>query len=350
MRKKYILIGAISATLIGIVITTFLVKQIQDNRQRAQEETPTESPTATPTPAGPQLDQEEWNFLQIINNHREGLGLEPLKVSKKLTESSEWMSNDMKTTGNLDHVDSMGRNIDTRIPSFGYTSQPISENIAAVFASAQSAFDGWLNACDDFGNGCTYAHKVNMEDPRWRAIGIARAQASTTRWYWTTDFGTVLDEEITPTPTPSTTEAPTPTNTVTPTTTENPTQAPEASSTPTSTPTNSPTPTSTPTSIPSKTPTPTRTPTPTPTNSPTPTVTPTPTHVPTEAPTPTAQPTETPTPLPIAQATNTPTPLPPITTYTPTPTLAPTGSAFQTIGIISGVILFIIGGALLLLL
>jgi uncharacterized protein YkwD len=476
MRKKYILIGAIIATLIGIIVTTLLVRQIQDIRQRADETTP----TATPTPSGPTLDQEEANFVQILNNHRKSLGRSELKVSYKLTEAAEWMSNDMAKSGNLDHVDSLGRNINTRIPAFGYNSSPISENIARVQSTAQSAFDGWLNACDDYGDGrgCTYDHKKNMEDPRWEAIGIARAKSSNGQnWFWTTDFGNTLDQELTPAPSPT---GPTDCGThyyplkndqqpidcmidtsttcsdsilkydyrliddsgltsnfvyrfelsnnsgrckfssevietkiieYPPNATEQEKQfyngligAMKGSSSsceyensevikdffqhiksndfldytppssgavcsnggsspiitfptisPTDTQSPQPTPTNTPSPTPSKTPTPTRTPTPTPTKTPTPqpTATNTPTQPPTATVTPTSLPTQTPSPTqaPITQApTSTPTPLPPINTSTPTPTLAPVGSTLETLSVLGGIIIVILGGIFLLIL
>jgi hypothetical protein len=124
----------------------------------------------------------------------------------------------------------------------------------------------------------------------------------------------------------------------------------------TPTPTPTATPTKTPTPTPTKTPTPTRTPTPTATKTPTPTATNTPTQAPTatlaptQTPTPTQEPTLTftPTPSPFDQITNAPTPLPPINTYTPTPTLAPAGSITQTIGIIGGIIIVVLGGIFLL--
>jgi hypothetical protein len=72
VRKKFVLIGAILFVLVALAITTFLVKQNQDNRQRASGTdtgTPTATPSAsiTPTPTGAMLDQEEWNFVKIIN-------------------------------------------------------------------------------------------------------------------------------------------------------------------------------------------------------------------------------------------------------------------------------------------
>lgn len=170
-------------------------------------------------------------------------------------------------------------------------------------------------------------------------------------------------------PLPSTTPTLTPTPSTTPTLT--PTLPPDITATNTPTPTKSPTPTvtkkltPTPTRRPgvtatltptkSPTPTPTKSSTPTPTKSPTPTPTRVPTATPTNIPTVTASPSATMTPT-IFVATNTP--IPPIATSipaqavqpTPRPTIPPTGSIAQTIGMVSIVILTIIGGAIFFIL
>ena len=80
-----------------------------------------------------------------------------------------------------------------------------------------------------------------------------------------------------------------------------------------------------------------------------PTATPAPTtSAPTSAPIPTA--TLIP-PTPTLQITNTPTPQPiflPTATYTPTPTIVQPGGIMQTIGIVGGIMIVVVGGILLL--
>jgi hypothetical protein len=145
---------------------------------------------------------------------------------------------------------------------------------------------------------------------------------------------------VAPTPTPTLSPTPLPTNTPTATFTLSPTPLP--TDTPSLTPTRTSTETPSPTSTPTRTPTSTRTRTPTPTStltgtplptgsptiSPTPSATPTPSVSPTRTRTPTPEPTDTPT----ATATVTPTPAPPspspsltaTRTETPTPTITGT--------------------------
>ncbi|HVW85910.1 MAG TPA: CAP domain-containing protein, partial [Bryobacteraceae bacterium] len=154
----------------------------------------------TPTPAPPPgggggttaLDSEESAFLTLINNYRAQNGAGPLKVSPTLENSSTWMSNDMASKNYVSHTDSLGRDPGSRLAAFGYTYSPWGENIAAGYSDAQSVLSQWMNACDPDASGtCTYAHRKNMLNPSFAAIGIGRAYGagSSYGWYWTTDFG-----------------------------------------------------------------------------------------------------------------------------------------------------------------
>jgi uncharacterized protein YkwD len=154
-------------------------------------------------------DSEEWAFLTLINNFRAQNGLGPLQVSSALNSSSHWMSSDMAAKNYFSHTDSLGRDPFTRMSAFGYSGGSRGENIAAGYSDAQNAFNQWLTACDPDGSGnCTYAHRNNMLGGSYQVIGIGRASnpGSTYRWYWTTDFGSIVDQIISPggggTPTP----------------------------------------------------------------------------------------------------------------------------------------------------
>jgi len=342
IQKKFLIVGII--ILVGIVSIILFHFSKNDN-------TPSTETLSTPTPTQAQdfnafstdeslpmssaeLDSEEWNFLDIINEYRiNDLGLKtPLKISQKLTEAADWQSNDMAQRQSLSHVDSLGRNIEERFQAFGYTGGAIAENITYSYASAQSAFTSWFNSP---------GHRRNMGSSDKQVIGIARIPGQNGWWYWTTTFGSDPDTEITRTPTPS----------IDPTITLSPTITPLPTFTVTPTPTITPSPTSqltpTPTSF---LPTTTNTPTPIPTT-PTPievVVSPSTTpNIPSNTPTRTL-PTATPINVQIT-ATLTPTmPAATTATNTPTPTIANPGSPMQTYVITGGILLLIIGGALLL--
>lgn len=148
----------------------------------------------------PVLDQEEQKFITLINQHRAQNGLGPLQVSAALTRAASWMSNDMAQKNYVSHTDSTGRNPFQRIKDYGYGFNTyLGENIAAGIGTGQEALDGWISECDPDASGtCTYAHNLNMLNPNYKVIGIRRVYNpnSDYQWYWTTNFGGVVDELI----------------------------------------------------------------------------------------------------------------------------------------------------------
>ena len=174
--------------------------------------------TATAVTAGAQtLDSEQAAFLTLINNYRQQNGVGPLQVSITLQNSSQWMSVDMATKNYFSHTDSLGRDPFVRMAAFGYPSSTQGENIAAGNADAQNTFNQFVNACDADASGtCTYGHRQNMLNGAYKVMGIGRSYngSSTYRWYWTTDFGSILDQPIPTNPGGSPTPAPSCTATV----------------------------------------------------------------------------------------------------------------------------------------
>jgi uncharacterized protein YkwD len=165
------------------------------------------APAPGPAPAPPpSTDDQQTAFLTLINSYRAQNGAGALQISPTLQAASTWMSNDMATNNYASHTDSLGRSVGARLAAFGYTYSPYGENIAGGFGDAQTVFNQWVNACDPDGSGtCTYAHRVNMLNPSYKAIGIGRVYNANSAygWYWTTDFGAVLDTGTPPGPNPN---------------------------------------------------------------------------------------------------------------------------------------------------
>ena len=151
--------------------------------------------TATLLPAQ-SLDSEQALFLTLINNYRAQNGLGALQVSPALQQAAQWMSTDMAAKNYFSHTDSLGRDPFQRMAAFNYRYSPAGENLAAGNSGAQATFTQWQSSP---------GHNQNMLNPGYRAIGIGRAYnaGSSYRWYWTTNFGGVVDGNVT-TPPPST--------------------------------------------------------------------------------------------------------------------------------------------------
>lgn len=245
------------------------------------------------------IDSEEQQFLELINDYRQDNGAGPLALSPALNRAAAWKSQHMVDANYFAHDDvPINRTWDDRIHDCGYNYPTwIGENIAAGNESAEDTFEQWRNSS---------GHNQNMLNSNYNAIGIGRAFGpnATYGWYWTTDFGGVVDG---PPPPPTNTSAPTSTNTPTNTPSNPPTN------TPTRTPTNTPTrtPTNTPTNTPA--PPPIGTPPGTPEDSP-------PTNTPTRTPRP---PTPTRTPTPQVSEPSAPTATSVLPTSTPTRPLPP---------------------------
>ena len=155
---------------------------------------PTVAPTSTPAPTGgltgsAALDEEEWAFITLINDYRALNGLTKLQVSVSLTQAADWLSTDMATKNYFSHTDSANRTFGSRLNAFGYSGGYRAENIAAGNSTAQATFTQWKNSS---------GHNTNMLGANYRVIGIGRAyySSSSYKWYWTTDFGSTVDETV----------------------------------------------------------------------------------------------------------------------------------------------------------
>ncbi len=153
-------------------------------------------PGPNPAPAPSPGDDQQAALLTLINSFRAQNGAGPLQISPALQAAASWMSNDMATNNYASHTDSLGRSVGARLAAFGYTYTPYGENIAGGFGDAQTAFNQWIGACDpDASGNCTYAHRNNILNDAFKAIGIGRAYNANSAygWYWTTDFGGYVD-------------------------------------------------------------------------------------------------------------------------------------------------------------
>ena len=138
-------------------------------------------------------DAEEEQFLQLINEYRQDNGVGPLTLSDTLSVASERHSEDMGKYNFFAHdtVKSSyypaGSPPWNRMAAEGYEFNTFKgENIAAGFETAEEVLQGWRNSP---------SHNHAMLDGNYHAIGIARVHIPGSKfgWYWTTDFGGVVE-------------------------------------------------------------------------------------------------------------------------------------------------------------
>jgi uncharacterized protein YkwD len=139
--------------------------------------------------------------ITLINAHRAGLGLQPLVASPTLTAAATWKARHMAAYGYMTHDDPappVARTTGERIAACGYAAAAWGENIAEGYKTAQAVVDGWLGSAD---------HRANIENPAFRATGVAVAGATL---YWAQTFGSVVDAVLTAPVAPASAPAPAP--------------------------------------------------------------------------------------------------------------------------------------------
>jgi uncharacterized protein YkwD len=138
-------------------------------------------------------DEEEREFLQLINGYRQQNGLGPLVLSDTLTESSDHHSQDMARYGFFAHNTvassyyARGSQPWDRMVAEGYSYNTYKgENIAVGYDTAEEVFQAWRESP---------SHNAAMLDGHYRVIGISRlySPSGSHHWYWTTDFGGYVD-------------------------------------------------------------------------------------------------------------------------------------------------------------
>jgi uncharacterized protein YkwD len=139
-------------------------------------------------PTTPERSAERFVQEVIVrtNAERTKRGMLPLKSNAALTRAAEWLAKDMADRGYFDHTDRQGRDIDKRLPDFGYAEyRAMGENIAAGQRSAEEVVAGWMKSP---------GHRANILEPKFREIGVGLLIGrGKLRSYWVQDFGTRKD-------------------------------------------------------------------------------------------------------------------------------------------------------------
>jgi hypothetical protein len=136
-------------------------------------------------------DAEEADLIRRLNDYRQRAGLSSLTVSPSLMAAASWKSNDLGTSAYFSH-DDFGRSWLQRLRDCGYADTVnVAENLAAANSDGAATFEQWRTSA---------GHNANFLNPSMRAVGVARAfvPGSPFGWYWTADFGAVVDGSTAP--------------------------------------------------------------------------------------------------------------------------------------------------------
>ncbi|MGH3655949.1 MAG: polysaccharide lyase family 7 protein [Micromonosporaceae bacterium] len=168
-KRDGVIVAVVATVMAGVVIASGVLAQAST------------SEPAAPDPAAC-LDEQEAEFLRLINDYRRENDVPELAVSKALNQASYLHSKDMADNDYVDHDSEDGRTPEDRMAEQGYEDDTTGENIAAGHPTAEEAFETWRDSSE---------HNEAMLDEEFTAIGIGYATNDDSEYgeYWTTDFG-----------------------------------------------------------------------------------------------------------------------------------------------------------------
>ncbi|HVL83995.1 MAG TPA: CAP domain-containing protein [Pseudonocardia sp.] len=118
------------------------------------------------------LDADEQRVIALINAYRVENGVPALRSDHKLMLAAGWASNDSAVRGfsPSDHIDTLGRDIGTRIQNCGYTGYGWASeiNYNGPGATPEDAVHWWTRVS-------TNGHREAILDPRVKVFGVAVA-------------------------------------------------------------------------------------------------------------------------------------------------------------------------------
>ncbi len=137
---------------------------------------------------------QEIELVQLINQYRASVGLDPLMVSDAASNAAKKHSSDMATYSFFSHTSKasssfpVGSNAGDRLTLCGYPSNVgWGENIAAGYSSASGVVEAW--------KASTMGHNEMMIYSGFKVIGVGLVYSANSPYgyYWTVDFGEVVD-------------------------------------------------------------------------------------------------------------------------------------------------------------
>jgi len=103
-------------------------------------------------------------LIELANQERVVLGLQPLKVNNKLVQAAQQKAQDMINKGYFDHISPKGVTPWYWLDKAGYNYLAAGENLAKDFTDSSALHNAWMNSS---------SHKENILNGKYREIGIA---------------------------------------------------------------------------------------------------------------------------------------------------------------------------------
>lgn len=117
-----------------------------------------------PAVLGYAIDIRVQELVNITNQKRVALGLEPLVLNTQLSQAAAKKAEDMFTNGYWAHTSPKGKTPWDFIVASGYTYTMAGENLAKNFSTSPAVVDAWM---------ASPTHKDNIVKPGYRDVGFA---------------------------------------------------------------------------------------------------------------------------------------------------------------------------------
>jgi uncharacterized protein YkwD len=126
-------------------------------------------------------DSFDQQMLDLVNEERTQVGLDPLVINEQLDEAADLHSQDQANMNIMSHTGSDGSEIDTRLQDqdTGYQYSTIGENLAAGYPDAEAAMAAWMGSD---------GHRENILNPNFEEIGVGHSLGENDTSYWTQAF------------------------------------------------------------------------------------------------------------------------------------------------------------------
>ncbi len=122
------------------------------------------------------VPQEARDFVGLMNDHRESMGLSRLIWDDRVYQVALAHSEDMKDQGEIFHTNSDGDDPFDRLDDAGIDYWAAAENIASGYSSGAAVLAGWLNSP---------GHRANIENGTYTHHGVGYVADG---HYWTHVF------------------------------------------------------------------------------------------------------------------------------------------------------------------
>lgn len=175
-RRKIILFYSLLLFLIGVSAVI-----LNQNTSRQTQKSSAAGGDCSVTTTQLQISAKEQELFDLVNNYRASKNLPKLVWDPTLNKAASWLSADMLKNKRMNHLDSLNRNIEQRLPDCGYVNPIYGENIASGENIAANIFTIWKSSP---------THNENMLNSKFTVGAVSlESDATNTANYWTFVFG-----------------------------------------------------------------------------------------------------------------------------------------------------------------